>query len=241
LSLGAGSAGATSTYAVNAITETGVLTIAGVGTGTTAATAGIGLNAATTSTIVLGGAAQTGAIDIADPASTAVSTINIGTNAQANVITIGSTSGAASLALKAGSGGVVVTGVLTATSPVFTTPALGVATGTSLVVTGALRSSTATVLASTGTVSVDPTLGQVFTINPASNTTVTYNAASAPVGAVIHLVITTTSTTADVITFGTNFKSTGTLSTGTTSGKVFTITFVGDGTNMNEVARTTAM
>ena len=126
-------------YVVNAaltldaltITSDGVLTLTGVGTGTTSATAGIGLTANTTSTIVLGGPAQTGAINIADPASTGISTINIGTNARANVITIGSTTGAASLALKAGSGGVVVTGVLTATSPVFTTPTLGVATGTS--------------------------------------------------------------------------------------------------------------
>jgi hypothetical protein len=55
------------------------------------------------------------------------------------------------------------------------------------------------------------------------------------------VVVTTSGTSSFNITPTTNFKSTGALATGTSTGKVFTITFVGDGTNMNEVARTTAM
>lgn len=109
----------------------------------------------------------------------------------------------------------------------------------SLTVGGAVRSSTVTALSASGTVSLDPTLGSVFTITPTNN--VTLNAASAPAGAVVYVVVTTSGTSSYNITPTTNFKSTGALATGTDSAKVFTLTFVGDGTNLNEVARTTAM
>jgi hypothetical protein len=98
---------------------------------------------------------------------------------------------------------------------------------------------TSTTLGTTGTVSLDPTKGNLFTVTPTAN--ITLNAASAPIGAVVYVVVTTSGTSSFSITPTTNFKSTGALATGTTSGKVFTITFVGDGTNMNEVARTAAM
>lgn len=98
---------------------------------------------------------------------------------------------------------------------------------------------TATALGATGTVSLDPTKGSVFTVTPTG--AITLNAASAPVGAVAYLVVTTSGVSSFNITPTTNFKSTGALATGTVSGKVFVITFVGDGTNMNEVARTAAM
>ena len=280
LVVGASSASADTTYAVNAITESAALTIdAAAGSALTLG------DVATTGNIIIGGSQTTGATSIYAGTGglnlgtlavaktinlgtgAAVQTINIGTGAAANVITVGTTNTTSSLALKAGSGGVVVTGVLTATSPVFTTPslgvatatsingniftagsstytgtagqtytfpttsatiagtdaantftgvqtmtspvlitpALGVATGTSLVVTGALRSITATVLASTGTVSVDPTLGQVFTVAVGTSTAVTYNAASAAIRSVIYFVITNTST-ADTITLGTGFR-----------------------------------
>ena len=93
--------------------------------------------------------------------------------------------------------------------------------------------------ASTGTVSLDPTLGDVFTVTPTG--AITLNAASAPAGAKITLVITTSGTSSYNVTPTTNFKSTGLLATGTASGKVFTMSWVGDGTNLNEVSRTTAM
>jgi hypothetical protein len=95
-------------------------------------------------------------------------------------------------------------------------------------------------LGTTGTVSLDPTVGhEVFTITPSG--AVTLNAASAPVGKRATLVVTTSGTSSFNITPTTNFKSTGALATGTVSGKVFTISFIGDGTNMNEVSRTAAM
>lgn len=117
--------------------------------------------------------------------------------------------------------------------------------GSTVAVTGALttaagvRSTTSTALAASGNAALDPTLGSVFTLTPTASQNIT--ASSAPVGAVVYLVVTTSGTSSYTQTFTTNFKTTGTLATGTVSGKVFTITFVGDGTNMNEVARTTAM
>lgn len=111
--------------------------------------------------------------------------------------------------------------------------------GGSVVVPGGLRSSGKTVVAASGDDALDPTKGQVFTLTPTASETLT--ATSAPVGARMYLVVTTAGTSSYTITFGTNFKTTGTLATGTSDAKVFVINFVGDGTNMNEVSRTTAM
>jgi hypothetical protein len=101
------------------------------------------------------------------------------------------------------------------------------------------RDATVTALGTTGTISLDPTLGDVFTITPTGD--VTLNAASAPANAKITLIVTTSGTTSRNITPNTNFKSTGALATGIVSGKTFSISFVGDGTNLVEVSRTTAM
>lgn len=43
------------------------------------------------------------------------------------------------------------------------------------------------------------------------------------------------------ITFGAGFKPTATLVTGTTTARVFALTFISDGTNLYETARTVAM
>lgn len=97
----------------------------------------------------------------------------------------------------------------------------------------------ATALGNTGTVSLDPALGDVFTTAPAGDMTI--NASASLLGAKVSIVVTTPDTTSRTLTFGTSFKTTGTLATGTVASKVFTISFVGDGTNLNEVSRTTAM
>jgi type II secretory pathway component PulK len=97
----------------------------------------------------------------------------------------------------------------------------------------------ATALGNTGTVSLNPALGDVFTTAPSGDMTI--NASSALLGARVSIVVTTPDTTSRTLTFGTNFKTTGTLATGTVASKVFTISFIGDGTNLNEVSRTTAM
>lgn len=97
----------------------------------------------------------------------------------------------------------------------------------------------ASALGNTGAVSLDPALGDVFTTAPTGDMTI--NASSALLGARVSVVVTTANTTSRTLTFGTNFKTTGTLATGTVASKVFTISFIGDGTNLNEVSRTTAM
>lgn len=81
---------------------------------------------------------------------------------------------------------------------------------------------------------------EVQTLTPTQNMSLT---ALAPLisDSILTIVITTSGTTSYTLTFGTNFKSTGTLATGGTSGKVFTISFVCDGVNFNELSRTTAM
>lgn len=102
-----------------------------------------------------------------------------------------------------------------------------------------VRQTTVTTLAATGTVSLNPALGDVFKITPTG--AVTLNAASAPAGARITLIVVTSGTTPFNITPTTNFKSTGALATGAVSGAYFTISFVGDGTNLIETSRTVAM
>jgi hypothetical protein len=43
------------------------------------------------------------------------------------------------------------------------------------------------------------------------------------------------------ITFGSGFKPTATLATGTTTARVFALSFISDGTNLYETGRTVAM
>lgn len=60
-------------------------------------------------------------------------------------------------------------------------------------------------------------------------------------GEVFSVKITTSGTTSYVVTMGSNLRTTGALSTGTTNGKTFMLTFQSDGTYWNEISRTTAM
>jgi hypothetical protein len=135
---------------------------------------------------------------------------------------------------------VTLTGTVTLpTSTVLISP---VVTSGATATSGQFRSSVATVLNGTaGTVSIDPTLGSVFTILAGTMTALQVNAASAPVGSEVALVVTTVGTANGTVTFNTNFKSTGTLVVGTVTAKVWTVNFYGDGTNLNETGRTTAM
>ena len=89
------------------------------------------------------------------------------------------------------------------------------------------------------TINVDPTKGNVFTLTPAGSDTI--NVVKVIPGQELTLIITTSGVTSYTLTFGTGFKSTGALATGTVSGKVFSISFISDGVNYNESARTTAM
>lgn len=55
------------------------------------------------------------------------------------------------------------------------------------------------------------------------------------------LIILTSGTTSYTITFGTGFKTTGTLATGATSARRFVLEFISDGTQLIETSRTTAI
>jgi hypothetical protein len=110
-------------------------------------------------------------------------------------------------------------------------------------VTGDLAfDSAANVFAGTGTISLDATASDsdTYTWTPGASQTIN-NSGGASFGKRLTMVINTSGTSSFTLTFGSFFKSMGTLATGTVSGKVFVIQFIGDGTNFNEVSRTTAM
>lgn len=88
------------------------------------------------------------------------------------------------------------------------------------------------------TPAVDATLGSLFTLTPAENETISVTGGVA--GEYITLRVLTSGTSTYTLTFGTGFKSTGTLATGTTSAKKFVLRFVHDGTEFCEVSRTAA-
>lgn len=79
----------------------------------------------------------------------------------------------------------------------------------------------------------------VVKVTPTANATYTTTVPAA--GTHCHILILTSGTTSRTITFGTGFKPTGTLATGTTSSRVFAIGWVSDGTNLYETGRTVAM
>lgn len=90
--------------------------------------------------------------------------------------------------------------------------------------------------ATTGTVAL--TMGNgVRTCTPTGNITV--NASGGAAGDRCSLVFTTSGVSSFTITFGTNMRKTGTLATGTTSARFFTVTFVNvNGTIWQEESRT---
>jgi hypothetical protein len=89
------------------------------------------------------------------------------------------------------------------------------------------------------TVALDFSQGSVFKLTP--DQALTINGSNGVIGQRASIVITTSGTTAFVITLGTLFKSTGTLSTGVLNNKRFVLSFVYDGTNWCEMSRTAAM
>lgn len=92
--------------------------------------------------------------------------------------------------------------------------------------------------ATTGTMTVTMNTRMV-TITPSGNCT--FNASGGTLGERCSFLITSSGTTARTLTWGTNFRKAGTLSTGTTSGRFFTVTFLCiDGTIWQEEGRTAA-
>jgi len=73
------------------------------------------------------------------------------------------------------------------------------------------------------------------------NAAATYTTTVPAAGEVRTLIILTSGTTSRTITFGTGFKSKGTLATGTANARVFVFLWVSDGVNLYEASRTTAI
>jgi hypothetical protein len=95
------------------------------------------------------------------------------------------------------------------------------------------------------TILANDTLAQALATN--INTRITVTAARTltttvpAAGTRCSVLVLTSGTTSRTITFGTGFKPVGTLATGTTSGRVFVVNFISDGTNLYEAGRTAAM
>jgi len=91
--------------------------------------------------------------------------------------------------------------------------------------------------ATTGTMTVNMGTHRVITITPTG--ACTFNASGGTAGHEVTFAITTSGTASFVLTWGTNFRKAGTLATGTTSGRFYSVTFVCiNGTIWQEIART---
>lgn len=101
-----------------------------------------------------------------------------------------------------------------------------------------IRSTSSTVLATAGTggsaVNINANLGQVFTC--AQTAAVAFTATPGPSGSVVYVII--TPATGAAVTITTNMK--GPAITTTTTGKVTTLMFISDGTNLNLVSQAQA-
>jgi len=95
------------------------------------------------------------------------------------------------------------------------------------------------------TVLANDTLAQALATNINTKLTVTASrtlTTTVPAaGMRCSVLILTSGTTSYTITFGTGFKPVSTLATGTTSGRLFVVNFISDGTNLYEAGRTAAM
>ena len=106
--------------------------------------------------------------------------------------------------------------------------------------TVALHSTAA--LAAGSTVSFAPGASvSCYTLTPGQDEAIGAVTTGAVPGRAYYLVVTTSGTTSRTLTFGANFKVTGTLATGTVSAMRFVLCFIYDGVAFNEVSRTTAM
>lgn len=96
----------------------------------------------------------------------------------------------------------------------------------------------ATTSATTGTMTVNMNT-RVITITPSG--ACTFNGSGGVTGQTSTFVITTSGVSSFVLTWGTNYKTTATLATGTTTAKMFTVEFLcTNGTQWIETSRTTA-
>ena len=92
---------------------------------------------------------------------------------------------------------------------------------------------------STGATAMAAATNSSVKVTPNANATYTTTVPAA--GLRFTILILTYGTTSRTITFGSGFKSVGTLATGTVTARVFAISFISDGTNLYETGRTIAM
>ena len=92
--------------------------------------------------------------------------------------------------------------------------------------------------ATTGTMTV-PMTSSVITITPSG--ACTFNASGGVAGDTAVFVITTSGASSFTLTWNTGYKTTGTLATGTTTAKTFTVSFAFNGATWCECSRTAAM
>lgn len=104
-------------------------------------------------------------------------------------------------------------------------------------VVGSLREELAVVTPS-ATPALDASAANVFTYVPDQAATLSVSGGTS--GERLTLIVNTSGTSSYTQTFGTGFKSTGTLATGTADVKQFVVSFINDGTNYVETSRTTA-
>jgi hypothetical protein len=89
------------------------------------------------------------------------------------------------------------------------------------------------------TVSLDPRIAPIFKISPGENETINATDGGYP-GEQLSIYFDTIDTNSRTITFGTNFRSTGTLATGATAARRFVVKFESDGIVWTEISRTAA-
>jgi hypothetical protein len=136
-------------------------------------------------------------------------------------------------------GNITATGFISTASYLTTAGTLTARTGITTT-TGQIRSGSSTFILPSGTVTLNAALGQVFTYAVSNSVAAeTVNATNIfDTGSVVYFIV-TTNTSSCTITFGTGFKKTGTLVTGTPgTGGRFVVSFVSDGVNLCEVSRT---
>lgn len=107
-----------------------------------------------------------------------------------------------------------------------------------LTVAGNLATVPVALTAGTGIV-ISGSASNMFTLTPGTNSTIT--ATSFVAGQNVNLIVLTSGSSSDTLTFSTGIRTAfPTLTTGTQSGKYFIVEYVSDGTNLIESSRTVA-
>lgn len=89
------------------------------------------------------------------------------------------------------------------------------------------------------TMSIDPSIAPIFRWTPTQAETINVTSPGKPFELLVFL-IDAVGGSSFTVTFGTNLRSTGTLATGTSTGKRFLVAFMSDGTTWSEFTRTAA-